>query len=359
MADYAEIEDPKALARLNRDLASKLRIALRHAERRDVGWPAGRFPAQVRFRSGRGSDVFWWTARKSDDGATAVNLFGHGTPGGPTPLNIDVQFNLPTETFARTTGGAFLREKQTGKVLLGHRGIVTLGHGRIPKIALFQEMTCTLRDAETSNGEREFLIIGELAAPSLVEDLVSFATELRRSARALGERPSKISESRTPNRTLRSNGQRGTFGKLRQYFDEFSGKRKPSSRRQLVIADCYHGSVVRAMCESLGSPEKALKSREIDLVILKGTKAFLIEVKTSANTQNIYTAIGQLMVHAPSVAALSGKLKVEKVMVLPQRPSDQLFKRLRDDLNICVLTFTRSKMGRISILGSTDFDEQT
>ena len=51
---------------------------------------------------------------------------------------------------------------------------MTPGHGHIPKSALFQEMTCTLLDAETSNREPEFLIIGELAAPRLVEGLVSF-----------------------------------------------------------------------------------------------------------------------------------------------------------------------------------------
>ena len=34
---------------------------------------------------------------------------------------------LPEETFARRTGGAFLHEKRTGKVLLGHRGIAD-GH---------------------------------------------------------------------------------------------------------------------------------------------------------------------------------------------------------------------------------------
>jgi len=49
MSVYAEIEDPREIARLNRQLASELRAALRHAERRQIGWPAGRFPLKFAF----------------------------------------------------------------------------------------------------------------------------------------------------------------------------------------------------------------------------------------------------------------------------------------------------------------------
>jgi hypothetical protein len=60
-------------------------------------------------------------------------------------------------------------------------------------------------------------------------------------------------------------------------------------------------------------------------------------VKTSANTQSIYTAIAQLT--------------VEKIIVLPQSPPDQFLKLLTHDLGIHVLTFTRSEKGQVSISG--------
>jgi len=119
MADYAEIEDRKALARLNRELASKSRTALRHAERRDIGWPAGRLHAHVRFRSGSSTDVFWWTGRKRDDGATVVNLFGHGTPDDSVPLNIDVQCDLPTEALRVRPEAHFSMEDKQAKRFSG------------------------------------------------------------------------------------------------------------------------------------------------------------------------------------------------------------------------------------------------
>jgi len=212
----------------------------------------------------------------------AVNLFGHGAPGESTALNIDVQFNLPVTTFSRTTGGAFLADIRTGKVLLAHRGIVTLGHGRVAKDALIQEMTCTLCEAETSNGTREFLVVAELDSPSLVTDIIAFATELRGSARALGAKSG--GESKAPRAAKRSSGARaykGTFGKLRKYFDEVTGERNVKGRRRAVIADCYHGSVVRALRDSLGVTDQALKSREIDLVALTKKTVFIIEVGSS------------------------------------------------------------------------------
>jgi len=114
-----------------------------------------------------------------------------------------VQFNVPIFEFSRRFGGAFLRHRLTGSVVVAHRGIVTLHHGRIQKSVLFAEMAATLREADTSNGTGDFLLIGELDSPTLVNDIEIFSSELRRTLRAIeagsgdGTEPSEDDPSAT------------------------------------------------------------------------------------------------------------------------------------------------------------------
>lgn len=335
MADYREIEEPKELVRLNKVLAARLTKALKIAETRIIGWPAGRFTSKVHFLSSSGDNVFYWSSKVFDEKEIVANLFGHGTPGDSSWLNIDVQFNIPIVNFSRTTGGAFLQEIQTGNIMLAHRGIVTLGHGRVKKSSLFSEMFATLCEADTSAGTRDFLLISELDSPSLVKDIESFSSELRRTVKALGDkkqrRQSKFSKT------------------LKDYFDEFSGKRIVKGRRK-GIAECYHGSVVRALRDALKG-KVIYKSHGIDLVAQKGRKAFLFEVKTSINSQSIYTAIGQLAVFAPVVSKTIGCKSLKRVIVLPYKPSKHLRDILVYNLGITILTYTRSARGSITING--------
>ncbi len=183
--DYLEIEQPKELADLNRRLSAKLERILSHKETRTIGSPGGSFPAKVYFRSARGNNVFWWSGRPSRDKSAVTNLFGHGTPGGHDPLNIDVQFNLPVVRFSRRRGGAFLRELRSNKIILVHRGIVTLRRSRIRKDVLFEKMDITLLEAETSRGSDEFLPIEELGAPELIENIDRFSRQLRQIVQSI------------------------------------------------------------------------------------------------------------------------------------------------------------------------------
>ena len=344
VVEYEEIEDPKEIRRLNAALSSKLKKSLKHSETRIIGYPQGKFEADVHFRPGSGSDVFYWSAGASDNKKVAHNFFGHGEPGAKASLNIDVQFNLPVVDFSRDTGGAFLRHRPTDSITLAHRGIVTLGHGRIPKATLFGEMAATLREAETSGGIADFLIIGELESSTLIDDIDAFSSELRRAARTL-----KSNRSRKSAKQGRSNRTARVAAKLREYFDEFSGQRCAGGRRKSV-ADCYHGKVVRAIRDGFDGTT-TLKSVAIDLTVLTSRRAFLFEAKTSADTQSVYAAVGQLAVHGPQVTAIASGLPLVKVIVLPELPSTHLCTVLKTDLGISLLTFTRSARGDIAIDG--------
>jgi hypothetical protein len=348
MADYIEIENTQELRRLNRELTAKLKKAFHHRETRIVGSPGGNFSANVRFLHGGNNNIFWWAERPHREKGLDKNLFGQGVPGSNHSLNMDVQFNVPIAKFSRRSGGAFLRHEPTGRIVLAHRGIVTIGHGRVEKDFFFAKMHATRREASTSNGTGDFLLIGEMEAPTLVSDIDNFALQVRsivQTARLTRTGRGKIGR-KTGARTRNER-----FAKLRGYFDEFTGTRLIKGRRQ-TIADCYHGHVVRAIRDALGTSLRIYKSREIDLVIgLEFKRAFVFEAKTSTDTQSVYTAVGQLAVHSPMVARFLPGVRLSKVVVLPELPSKELLHILTRRLQISVLTFTRSQRGQVTIDG--------
>jgi hypothetical protein len=345
--EYSEIESPREIRHLNKALSARLRDALLHQETRTIGSPHGSFRAKVQFLSDTGNDVFYWRGWVSKNQSTVGSLFGHGVPGSNAQLNIDVQFNFPMFEFSRKFGGAFLRHVSTNRVILAHRGIVTLGHGRVPKADLFSEIHATVREADTGTGVGEFVLIGELESPPLINDIDAFSSELRRAVRAIKARTAKTSgdEPKMPSSTSTSLGCR-----LRQYFDEFSGKRQLKGRRRSV-ADCYHGTVVRKVRDAFDGPAETLKSQAVDLTVITGKRVYLFEVKTSSNPQSIYTAIGQLAAHAPAVADYAPGRLLIRVMVLPEPPNQRLCSLMKDQLGIRLLTFTRSGRGRITVDG--------
>ena len=299
----------------------------------------------MRFRHASGPDVLYWSGKLSDRNRKARNFLGHGTPGATEALTIGVQFNLPVQKFSRAFGGAFLRDTRN-RIVLAHNGIVTLGHGRVPKDKLFSVMMATVREATTSAGPSNFLLISELESQNLIEDLDGFSTELRRAAREIKLSPSKRQLGTTGRRVARQ----PLSGKLRRYFDEFSGKKQIHERPE-SIADCYHGTIVRAIRDAIGGSAVALKSQAIDLTVISKTKVYLFEVKTSSTPQAVYTAIGQLTAHAPGVSRYALAKTLVKVIVLPEPPNRRLQNVLVGHLDIRLLTFTRSADGRVLING--------
>lgn len=283
MKEYTEIEDPKEIRRLHHLLAARLKHALPHVETRTIGDPHGNVHAKVRFLSDTGDDVFFSRTCLFKDKRTAGSLFGHGEPGTNASLNMDIQFNFPVVHFSRAWGGAFLRHSPTNNVVLAHRGIVTRGHGRVPKADLFREVSATVWDAETSKGNSKFLLVGELESPNFISEIDDFSSEVRRAVKVIKEKSAKDAgdKNETPPGSPVT-----PSDKLRKYFDESSGERQLKGRRK-SIADCYHGTVVRAIRDTFDSSTEIFKSQAIDLIVLVGKRIYLFEVKTSSRPQCI------------------------------------------------------------------------
>ncbi len=101
-----------------------------------------------------------------------------------------------------------------------------------------------------------------------------------------------------------------------KYFSsEFSGSKK-ISKSSVTEATVTHGIVVdflKEFAENNFDHSVIFNTQKIDLAIEnKGEITSIFEVKTSGDTQSIYTAVGQLFMHS------IGLSKVSKYIVLPE-----------------------------------------
>jgi hypothetical protein len=345
LIECIEIQDIDELKYLAKRMAENLKDVFLSDTRRMIGSPSGSWRADVSFVKGSGDNLFWWSYKEKDKRGLAVNLFGHGDPAMDTTLLIDIQLNISVDTFKRTSGGAFLKNKVTNEIYLAHRGIVTSGRSRLRQVDIIRETKVSKVQAETGTWTQEFMIVGVLHSDTLAHDIADFALKIRRAAKVVVQERDDDEVTNKIIKRGRKSPQDSAVGTLRAYFKEFSGETKTASRVETVV-DRFHGDVVDALSKKM-KHLACLKSGPIDLAVITKSTALIFEVKTSANSQSIYTAIGQLQVHAPLVKAHASGLPVSMIIVLPENPKPYLAKALAK-LRIICLIFSRSESKKIS-----------
>lgn len=340
MANYSEIDDMAEIGRLHAGLAKELKRHFKHSRTRTVSYPSGYGEFTVRFLRPDGENTFWWASTTGD--TSLVNYFGHGDPKSKAWLYIDVQINFPRNQFDRRHAGAFVRHNGTGEYVLAHRAIVTRGKSRVPKDKFFAEASVTVEHVASKAGMRNMILVSPVSSDELVENLWVFSQEVRRAADAAMHPDQSPGAKKKP----KGPGDDPLGQKLREYFDEFGGRKKLPARGA-ATADCQHGPVVRALRDAISDKGVCLKSVGIDLVLDAPKEIVLFEVKTSAESQSLYTAVGQLFVHA---IVLSRQLKgrpIQKVIVGPIQSRAALLAALKDDLDIRYLQYVRDASGKI------------
>ncbi|MNE76816.1 hypothetical protein D3C80_1730770 [compost metagenome] len=136
---------------------------------------------------------------------------------------------------------------------------------------------------------------------------------------------------------------------LSAYFDEFSGETNVSPRATSGTRVVEHGAIVAALAKALGGGSNLRKSQAIDLAAIREGSVDLFEVKTSANTQSVYTAVGQLLIHGESIKTLMGQ-KVRRFLVLPGLPRKDFLKPIAKALEATIITY-RSEGGDYIFMG--------
>jgi hypothetical protein len=353
---YREIEDIKRINALVKGMNRTITASASTRGLRRIGYPGGHENRSVLFLDHDGDDSLWYASWQDHKRDQHVTLVGRGNWQGNEWLPIDVQFNFPITRYNRRKGAAFLEDTETGQEFLAHRGLVTLG-SRVRKDIVLEAMATDVVEAQTSVGLEELLLVCPLDSEYLVPDVGRFARRLRDTVRNLGKNGTSASGD-TDDEDDDPNDEHPTVsptlpGKLsdplKAYFDEFSGQRR-SFVPKVSTAVCVHGDVVRALHEAIAPRAKTWKSRAVDLVAEFSDIALLFEVKTAADTQNVYCAVGQLAVHEPAVQGYLNK-PVRKILIVPSMPQEMLARALVETLHVSIATYSISRGKDISFFG--------
>jgi hypothetical protein len=127
--------------------------------------------------------------------------------------------------------------------------------------------------------------------------------------------------------------------KLQAYFNEYAGQghTKGHSGGERTVE---HGNIVEALEALRRNTGISEKAQAIDLAVVTTERVDLFEVKTSARTTDVYTGVGQLLIHGECIADLL-KRPVRRYLVLPERPHEAHEPHIVRKGDISIVTFLR------------------
>jgi len=341
---FEVVTDIDEIARLNRQLGKALAKTFGHKEVREITYPAGHHSGTVYFEASSGVDVRAWSPR-SEPGKL-LNFVLAGAPRSNKWIEITVQLNFPAGTYNRRMAGAFVRD-DSGEIFVAHRGKLTKGKAGLPKDHVFREFSSRTVRAEDLGKISRVILISELDDPALADRLWDFAVEAREVAIKLGEElhgggahpspPDSGSVSDDTDEWPPAPTER--LLRLRAYFDEYSGEttHKGHGGGKRTVE---HGDVVRALEALLRSRGTSQKAQAIDLALVATAEVDLFEVKTSARTTDVYTGVGQLLIHGECIRELLG-LPVKRHLVLPEKPKASHGKHISRKGDTNIVTFQK------------------
>ena len=349
---FEVVTDVAEIARLNMQLARQLRANFQHKESREITYPAGHHSGTVFFEAPSGSGVRAWSPHTAPD--KLLNFVLSADPGSTKWIEIAVQLNFPAGTYNRRMAGAFVRDA-SGDIFVAHRGKLTKGNAGLPKDKVFREFAASAVEANDNGKTSRVILIGGLNDPALADRLSEFAEEAREVATRLGEELHGGGQNQAtgsapsggagaPSGAGRDGGQQPSppaerLLLLRGYFDEYfgEGRTKGHGGGNRTVE---HGAVVRALELALRGKGSSQKAQAIDLAIVAASKVDLFEVKTSARTTDVYTGVGQLVIHGECIKELLG-LTAKRYLVLPEEPKASHGRAISGRAEIKVVTYQK------------------
>ena len=228
------------------------------------------------------------------------NSFGIYRADGNLPITVEV--NIPTESNGHDVSGFFARDPSSDIVYLMHDGGVGGGRkgvGRENFLAWAGFKLVPTMDAE-GRGR-----LGILVAP-LVDGKVSIpASSFVNKVAAFKD---AVAHGQVPN-GAKAKSIKASYA---DYFREFSGRKKAQRAREVEYIS-RHGDIGDELTRWRPAKrgERLVKDGYIDLgVEAAGKLKVLYEVKTSTSRYNLYTAIGQILVHGRNAVALESYVVV-------------------------------------------------
>jgi hypothetical protein len=265
----------------------------------------------------------WWANDYKSRNDKFFNWFGK-YPDETKKNGILIEINYQKK-FKNLKDAAFWAEDIEGNIFLMHSGRMGGGTKGINMENIWKYYSGQKKIINYN--EEEYLLVCELDSDDAYLQLSYFINEVERIKNIL-----KFGN------VLSDNVSKKQSKKLNPYTPEFWGKRKSYFAKGEVESTSNHGLIVECLKDELeqnyGLKDKIVKNGYVDLGISKKNKAMSIfEIKTSSNIQNIYTGIGQLMIHSHSE-----KTNPKRFIVLPNNLDPEIEKDLTE-LNIHTIRF--------------------
>lgn len=300
---FSLIESKKEIAKAQRKLEAAIRRDFKMKAVKNIGHPGDTISDAEVVTDGR----YWYRSSDYDDkdipNPRRLNWFGLFKKDAA--LQISVEINTPYEGRNNNIAGFFARDNDTGSIYLLHSGRVGGGARGVGRTAFLAWSGQRPIDVVDSSGDiREGVLVmpieGVAASRSAVR-YIDIIASFKEAVRA-GELTSS------------------EFQKKKDEFDDFfsesRGRRKGNRSGQIDYLS-RHGEVVDALyswrkSNQMPKGSRVVKSVLIDMGVAVADKLIeVFEVKTSTARSDVYTAIGQLMVHGTSD-------ECRRVIVLPK-----------------------------------------
>lgn len=249
---------------------------------------------------------FWFSTHRNYN--RYWNAFGFGTPSKEKNNSITVEINIPYEGINRNIGAAFGFDNN-GEILVLHRGKIGGGKVGVGKKLFFENFRDNPIIADDEGFENEFCLIGVLGSKRLLRQVGNFISEIHRIK-------------------IMSPSQAVDFSKLNNFSftDEATGRSKVK-RSGTKIIERTHGIVVNKLARLIESQGlNVAKDRNRDLFVhKKGKVVKMFEIKTSSSSQDLYSAVGQLLIYSIPI-----KNPIDLILVVPDKLSESVATRLEE-----------------------------
>lgn len=334
---FTLIESREEISKAQHHLELAIHRDFQKKIKKNIGYPGGTvFDAQVQTD---GTYWFWSTDHVGKDVINPRRLNWFGLVSDSQSLDISVEINTVYEGRNDRIAGFFARDSETGSIYLMHSGRVgggTEGVGKEAFLAWTNQQPIEVFDS--SGDVKEGIVVMPVQGIAVTQPAIFYINNIANFKQAVRD-----GEITSPE-----------FQKKKKEFSDFyseSSGRRQGKRSEEIDYISRHGEIVDtvyAWRNSSPLPKKGclVKDFLIDLgVAIDNNLVEVYEVKTSSKRINIYTAIGQLMVHGVSN-------ECQRTLVLPH--DQELAQDLQDTLerlNIKLLTFKLNKKS-VTIISS-------
>lgn len=320
---YIVLTDQDEIGLAQQNLVRTVRREFRQNRTKHIRWPRGRFADEQLHSDG----TYWFWNRPHDDAPIPRHLNWFGFLGEERHVDITVEVNVPFEGHQPSVGGYFVRDTRENQIYLAHSGKIGGGKTGVGKEAFFAWSNPELIEAVDIKGRtRNGVLVLPLDRAAATRSAINYIETVAHFKQAV------------KNRELETPDFQSKLQKFRDYYPEPRGRRSGRRARDFDYIS-RHGEVVDALVRwrtALGLPRKSsvVKNVLVDLGITVDEKLReLFEVKTSTSRSNIYSAIGQLLVH-------SAQNNCKKTLVIPgEEPLQVDIQNALDALKIRIVTY--------------------